>query len=197
MNGAPAKPISGVERSRAARIWRTASKTYPSGARSVRGRMRSTSAAVRTGLWMAGPSPLVNSRSRPIGSRISRMSAKRIAASTPRRSAAVTVTSVARPGSLHRSRNGTFERTAWYSGMYRPACRMNQTGVTSVGSRRQAFRNALSRSGSAGSGRESGLVKVVSHREGRRPLDFLSRPSYATRPRQPEVRPDAARPSRG
>ena len=119
------------------------------------------------------------------------MSAKRIAASTPRRSAAVTVTSVARPGSLQRSRNGTFERTAWYSGMYRPACRMSQTGVTSVGSRRQAFRNALSRSGSAGSGREAGLVNVVSSREGLASDSIPSRPSYATRPRQPKVRPGA------
>ena len=81
----------------------TASSTYASGSMSPSGRMRSTSAAVRTGLWMTGPSPLANSRSSPRGSRMRRISAKRMAASTPRRSAAVTVTSVARSGRLHRS----------------------------------------------------------------------------------------------
>ena len=61
----------------------------------------------RIGLWMTGPSPLANSRSKPRGSRIRRMSANRIAASTPSRSAAVTVTSVARSGRLQSSRNET------------------------------------------------------------------------------------------
>ena len=77
------------------------------------------------------------------------MSANRIAASTPSRSAAVTVTSVARPGSLQSSRNETLARTSRYSGMYRPACRISQTGVTSVGSRRQALRKGLSRQAGA------------------------------------------------
>src|SRR5262249_43514973 len=64
---------------------------------------------------------------------------------TPSRSAAVTVTSVASSGRLHNSRNETFERNARYSGMYRPACLINQTGVTSDASQRQAFRNGLPR----------------------------------------------------
>ena len=59
---------------------------------------------------MTGPSPLANSSWKPRGSRISRISANRIAASTPRRSAAVTVTSVASSGRLQSSRNGTLER---------------------------------------------------------------------------------------
>ena len=54
-------------------------------------------------------------------------------------------------GRLQSSRNGTLARMARYSAMYRPACRISQTGVTSAGSRRQALRNGLStrRSGRA------------------------------------------------
>ena len=103
---------------------------------------------LRIGLWMIGPSPLANSRWKPSGSRIKRISAKRIAASTPSTSAAVTVTSVASSGDLQSSRNETLDRTAWYSDMYRPACRMSQMGVTGVGSRRQAFMKGLFHSSS-------------------------------------------------
>ncbi len=53
--------------------------------------------------------------------------------------------------SLHSSRNEIFSRTARYSAMYRPACRINQTGVTSVGLRRQVFINGLSYQGACGS----------------------------------------------
>src|SRR5438270_563750 len=95
---------------------------------------------------MTGPSPLANSRSKPSGSRIKRISANRIAASTPRTSAAVTVTSVARSGFLHSSRNGTRDRIARYSAMYRPACLISQMGVTLVFSRRQARRKGESSS---------------------------------------------------
>ena len=72
------------------------------------------------------------------------MSAKIIAASTPSRCAAVTVTSAASEGVLHSSRKPTFERSSRYSGMYRPAWRINQIGVNGVGSRRHARINTLS-----------------------------------------------------
>ncbi len=77
----------------------------------------------------------------PIASGTTRMSLKRMAASTPRMSTGCSVTSAASSGVLHRVRNGTFARTALYSGRYLPACRMNHTGVASTGSRRHAFRN--------------------------------------------------------
>ena len=77
------------------------------------------------------------------------MSANRIAASTPSRSAAVTVTSVARSGLLHSSRKETRDRTARYSAMYRPACLISQMGVTSVHSRRHALRKGEFRRSSA------------------------------------------------
>jgi hypothetical protein len=69
------------------------------------------------------------------------MSEKRIAASTPSRSIGCFVTSAASSGVLHIVRNEFFPRIFWYSGRYLPACRMIQTGVTSTGSRRHAFRN--------------------------------------------------------
>ena len=45
---------------------------------------------------------------------------------------------------LHNSKNETFSRTARYSAIYRPACRISQTGVTSVGCFKQAFMKELS-----------------------------------------------------
>ena len=71
------------------------------------------------------------------------MSAKRMAASTPRTSAAKMVVSAASSGFLHSSRKDTLDRSERYSAMYRPACRISQTGVASTGSRRQARRNRL------------------------------------------------------
>src|SRR5256885_6213547 len=68
------------------------------------------------------------------------MSLKRMAASTPRRSTGWRVTSAARSGVLHSSRNPTFDRMARYSGRYLPAWRMNQTGVQSGSSRLHARR---------------------------------------------------------
>ena len=75
-----------------------------------------------------------------MGSRIGNRSANRIAASTPSTRWAESVTSAASSGDLHSSINVTLLRTAMYSGRYRPACRMIQTGVVSTGSRRQALR---------------------------------------------------------
>ena len=68
---------------------------------------------------------------------------KMIAASTSRISTGWSVTAAARSGRLHISRMPWCARIARYSFMYRPACRMNHTGRTSVGRRRQASRNRL------------------------------------------------------
>src|SRR5947209_7831088 len=101
-------------------------------------RKRSTSASARMGLCSTGPSPALNSNCMPIGSRISKISAKMIAASTPRRSTAVTVTSAARSGVLQSSRKDTLARIWRYSGIYCPAWRISHTGVYGVDSWRQA-----------------------------------------------------------
>jgi hypothetical protein len=42
---------------------------------------------------------------------------------------------------LHSSRNPSLSRTARYSGMNRPACRMSHTGVNATFSRRHAAKN--------------------------------------------------------
>src|SRR5438309_694507 len=77
----------------------------------------------------------------PIASGTTRMSLKRMAASTPRISTGCSVTSAARSGVLQSWRKLTFSRTARYSGRYRPACRINQIGVLSTGRRKQASMN--------------------------------------------------------
>ena len=59
------------------------------------------------------------------------MSENRIAASNPKRRTGCNVTSAAHSGLKHRSRKPpAFSRTARYSGKYRPACRIIQTGGT-------------------------------------------------------------------
>ena len=83
------------------------------------------------------------------------MSAKRIAASTPRRRTGWSVTSVQSAGSRVISTSVARSRIARYSGRDRPAWRMNQTGVTSTGSRRQARRKRVARGSPAGDGRRS------------------------------------------
>src|SRR3954452_6641483 len=77
----------------------------------------------------------------PIASGTTRMSLKRMAASTPTMSTGCSVTSAASSGVLHRVRKDTFARTALYSGRYLPACLMNQTGVQSGCSPLHALRN--------------------------------------------------------
>src|SRR5512139_3172247 len=98
--------------------------------------------------WIAfpsnGPFPSWNSRGTPMASTGTRMSEKRIAASTPSRSTGWIVTWAASSGVLHMVRKEWLPRTFWYSGRYRPAWRMIHTGVTSTGSRRHAFRNRYS-----------------------------------------------------
>ena len=73
-----------------------------------------------------------------------RMSLKRMAASTPRMSTGCIVTSAARSGVLHSVRKETFARTARYSGKYLPACLMNHTGVQSGCSPLHALMNRSS-----------------------------------------------------
>src|SRR5207244_11117307 len=72
--------------------------------------------------------------------RISKISAKRIAASTPRRSTGVRVISAASSGRLQSSRKPYCALSFRYSSIYRPAWRISQTGVYGVFSRRQAAR---------------------------------------------------------
>ena len=66
------------------------------------------------------------------------MSAKITAASTPWRRTGWRVTSAHSSGVPATSKKPCRSRIARYSGSERPACRMNQTGVRSVGSRRSA-----------------------------------------------------------
>ena len=101
------------------------------------------SAAVRTGLSMIGPSPVAKRSFRPIGSTGSSRSAKMMAASTSRISTGCSVTVAARSGRLQISRMPCLARISRYCFMYRPACRMNHTGRTSVGRRRHASRKRL------------------------------------------------------
>src|SRR5712691_9228898 len=138
VNGAPAKPISGIGGLSWARAMVIAWSTKGSDSAGSTSRKRSTSSSVRMGLCSTGPSPALNANCMPIGSRSSRISAKIIAASTPRRSTAMTVTSAASSGVLQSSKKATFARSWRYSGIYRPAWRMSHTGVYGVGSRRQA-----------------------------------------------------------
>ena len=66
------------------------------------------------------------------------MSAKIIAASTEKALIGWSVTSTAISGVLNMVSRPCLSRSFRYSAMYRPACRMNQTGVQSTFSRRQA-----------------------------------------------------------
>ena len=144
VNGAPAKPISGVPPSSA-----TSSRTdsVMNGTCSgVRSGIRATSASVRTGSATTGPTPGTMSRSTPIAFNGSTMSEKKIAASTPYRRTGCSVISVTRSGRMHDSSMLTPSRTARYSGSERPACLMNHTGVCGTGSPRAARRNAESAS---------------------------------------------------
>ncbi len=104
MNGAPAKPISGTRGGSARRTRRTVSNTEPTLDSTSTGLSRATSASVRTGRWITGPSPFANSRPTSSGSTINKISAKRIAASTANRRTGCSVTSAAASGLRHSSR---------------------------------------------------------------------------------------------
>src|SRR5438445_64735 len=76
-----------------------------------------TCAASRIGRAIAGPSPAVKARPSPSGSNGSRMSANRMAASTPSRATGCNVTWAASSGWWHSSRMECLARSARYSGM--------------------------------------------------------------------------------
>ena len=98
------------------------------------------SAGDSMGRSSCGPSPLMKSNGSPMGSRGSSRSENRMAASTSIRRTGWSVTSVASSGARQMSSREYRSRSARYSAMYRPACRMNHTGVASTCSRRQALR---------------------------------------------------------
>ena len=142
VNGAPAKPISGVEPSSATRaVIAAVVKGTCSG---VRSGIAATSSSVRTGCATTGPTPGTMSRSTPTALSGSTMSEKKMAASTPYRRTGCSVISVTRSAFMHDSSIPTPSRILRYSGSERPAWRMYQTGVWSTGSPRMARRNALS-----------------------------------------------------
>ena len=116
MNGAPAKPTSATEAASSRRTRRTVSKTVPTLDSTSIGLSRATSASERTGRWITGPSPLANSSPTSSGSRMSKMSANRMAASTAKRRTGCSVTSAAAAGVRHSSRNPYRSRSARYSG---------------------------------------------------------------------------------
>ena len=126
VNGAPAKPISGVPPSSATRP-RTASLMNGT-CSGVRSGIASTSARVRTGLATTGPMPGLMSRSTPTALSGSTMSEKKIAASTPYRRTGWRVISTTSSGFMQDSSIPTPSRTRRYSGSERPAWRMNHTG---------------------------------------------------------------------
>ncbi len=126
MNGAPAKPISGVvpssvtARSTASRMGRSASGSN-SGS-------DATSAALRIGAAMTGPTPGSISTSIPASFSGTTMSEKKMPASTSCRRTGWQVISAAIAGFRQASSMVVPSRSARYSGSDRPAWRMNQTG---------------------------------------------------------------------
>ena len=91
--------------------------------------MAMTSARVRTGLAITGPTSGTMSRSTPAPRSGTTMSENRIAASTPCRRTGCRVISQISSGSKQASIMVFLARRARYSGSERPACRMNQTGM--------------------------------------------------------------------
>ena len=83
------------------------------------------------------------SRSTPTAASGTTMSLKKIAASTPWRRTGCRVISVTRSGSRQESSIAMPSRSLRYSGSERPACRMNQTGVSGTSSRRAARTRGL------------------------------------------------------
>jgi hypothetical protein len=117
VNGAPAKPISGTSAFSSRRTKRIVSITKPSDSRaSIVSRTASTAFAERIGSLIFGPSSLVNSKPMPSGLSTSRMSANKIAASTPSCSTGSSVTCAATSERSHISMKLSFSRSARYSG---------------------------------------------------------------------------------
>src|SRR6516162_9141774 len=94
-----------------------------------RGFSAATSASVRTGCAITGPTSGTMSNSTPAARSGTTMSENRIAASTRCRRIGCIVISQATPGSKHAASMLCRSRSARYSGSERPACRMNHTGT--------------------------------------------------------------------
>src|SRR3989442_1404342 len=124
--------MSGARPASARFTRRAVSKTNRTAASTSIGARRLICASSRRGRRMRGPSPRANSSPTSSGSTIRRISANRIAASTPRRSTGWSVTSAAASGVRQSSRNPNRSRIARYSGRQRPASRMSPTGGTAA-----------------------------------------------------------------
>ena len=82
----------------------------------------------------SGPSPSTKVTCCPSAYGTTRISENKIAASKPKRRIGCNVISAARLASKQRSRKpAAFSRKARYSGRYRPACRISQSGSNSSG----------------------------------------------------------------
>ena len=119
VNGAPANPISGVSPS--SPTSRETASVMKGTASGVRSGIASTSASVRTGEAITGPTPGRISRSTPTALSGSTMSEKKIAASTPYRRTGCRVISTTRSGCMHDSSMPMPSLSARYSGSERPA----------------------------------------------------------------------------
>ena len=124
--------------SRSRRTSWTASSSARHGRFELAVRSRSTSACDRIGDATTGPTPSTSSTSIPMPRTGSMMSANITAASTSYRRSGWSVTSAQSSGCPQISKSVYRSRIARYSGSERPAWRMNQTGVRSTRSRRQA-----------------------------------------------------------
>ena len=125
--------------------------------------MASTSAAVRTGYSITGPTSGTMSSSIPDARSGTTMSENRMAASTPWRRTGCRVISVISSASKHACIMVFCARSARYSGSERPACRMNHTGT------RWGLRPpAAAKYGDSGSSRRVfiGTNAAMSHRYG-------------------------------
>ena len=114
VNGAPAKPMSGAVAGSARRSSRIASSTNGVASRASGARSAATSAAERTGRARWGPG--LNVTSTPIAGSGTRMSEKRIAASTPSLVTGCSVISQASSGVWQQVRKSARSRSARYSG---------------------------------------------------------------------------------
>src|SRR3954452_24253381 len=115
--------------------------TYGSSTSGSSGRNRATAASSRIGSSSTGPRPGTILIGSPTATSGTTMSLNTIAASTGIRRRGCNVISTASSGRRIDSRMSRSPRSSRYSGRYRPACRMNHTGVRSTGSRRSARRN--------------------------------------------------------
>eukprot|EP00967_Tisochrysis_lutea_P144798 scaffold270947_cov30-Tisochrysis_lutea.AAC.4 len=139
VNGEPTKPSRDVFPSVS---WRSAPRVSATkgslAAGSPSSVMAFTSAIVRSGEVITGPEPLMTSNSTPSAGRGVRMSLNMITPSTPNACHGCRLSSMAISGVSERIRKGYLSDIARNAFMYRPACRMSQTGVRSTGSPRAA-----------------------------------------------------------